>query len=117
MDIAIIGQAVEVPMFETMAQFDADVREFYDKNPNEFSGLRASHILIRPSGFDEDSKKKAKAQAEDILKQAKAGGDFAELARKHSADGGPGRHSLPLAFQQQEQQRDGEELRLVAEQA
>jgi parvulin-like peptidyl-prolyl isomerase len=43
--------------------------------------------LIRPQGFDEESKKKARAQAEDILKQAKNGADFAELARKHSADG------------------------------
>ena len=66
---------------------DAEIREFYDKNPNEFTGLRASHILIRPAGFDEESKKKARAQAEDILKQAKEGADFAELARKHSADG------------------------------
>lgn len=66
---------------------DADVQEFYQKNPDEFSGVRASHILIRPDGFDEASKKKARAQAEDVLKQARAGADFAELARKHSADG------------------------------
>jgi peptidyl-prolyl cis-trans isomerase C len=85
-DIAI-NKMMQAEVANAPAVSDADVREFYDKNPNEFSGLRASHILIRPTGFDEDSKKKAKAQAEDILKQAKAGGDFAELARKHSADG------------------------------
>jgi peptidyl-prolyl cis-trans isomerase C len=85
-DIAI-NKMMQAEVANAPAVSDADVREFYDKNPNEFSGLRASHILIRPSGFDEDSKKKAKAQAEDILKQARAGGDFAELARKHSADG------------------------------
>jgi peptidyl-prolyl cis-trans isomerase C len=66
---------------------EADVKEFYDKNPDEFSGARASHILIRPQGFDEESKKKARATAEDVLKQARGGADFAELARKHSADG------------------------------
>ena len=85
-DIAI-NKMMQAEVANAPAVSDADVRGFYDKNPNEFSGLRASHILIRPTGFDEDSKKKAKAQAEDILKQAKAGGDFAELARKHSADG------------------------------
>lgn len=66
---------------------DADVREFYDKNPDEFTGVRASHILIKPDGFDEASKKKARAAIEDVLKQARAGADFAELAKKHSSDG------------------------------
>jgi peptidyl-prolyl cis-trans isomerase C len=85
-DIAI-NKMMEAQVASTPAVTDADVREFYDKNPNEFTGLRASHILIRPSGFDEDSKKKARAQAEDLMKQARAGADFAGLARAHSADG------------------------------
>jgi len=85
-DIAI-NKLMETEIANAPAVTDADVREFYDKNPNEFAGLRASHILIRPAGFDEDSKKKARAQAEDLMKQAKAGADFADLARKHSADG------------------------------
>ena len=65
---------------------DAEVKDFYDKNPDEFTGVRASHILIKPDGFDEASKKKARAAAEDVLKQARAGADFAELAKKHSTD-------------------------------
>jgi peptidyl-prolyl cis-trans isomerase C len=66
---------------------DADIKQFYDKNPDEFSGVRASHILIRPQGFDEASKKAAREKIEGVLKEARAGADFAELARKHSADG------------------------------
>ncbi len=66
---------------------DGDVRQFYDENPDEFSGVRASHILIRPQGPDEEAKKQARATAEDLVKQARGGADFAELARKHSADG------------------------------
>lgn len=85
-DLAV-GKMMEAEMASMPAVTDADVKEFYDKNPDEFSGVRASHILIRPQGFDEDSKKKARATAEDILKQARGGADFAELARKHSADG------------------------------
>jgi peptidyl-prolyl cis-trans isomerase C len=49
--------------------------------------VRASHILIRPDGPDDEAKKKARATAEDVAKQARGGADFAELARKHSADG------------------------------
>jgi len=66
---------------------DADVKDFYDKNPDEFTGVRASHILIKPDGFDEASKKKARTAIDDVLKQAKAGTDFGELAKKHSSDG------------------------------
>jgi len=85
-DIAIT-KMMEAELSGASAVTDADVNEFYTKNPDEFQGVRASHILIRPAGFDEESKKKARATAEDLAKQARGGADFAELARKHSADG------------------------------
>jgi peptidyl-prolyl cis-trans isomerase C len=85
-DLAI-NKMMEAEMASVPAITDAEVKEFYDKNPDEFSGVRASHILIRPQGPDDESKKKARAAAEDVLNQARAGADFAELARKHSADG------------------------------
>ena len=68
---------------------DADVKDFYDKNPNEFKQpeqVRASHILFKAEG-DEAAKKKTRANAETVLKEAKSGKDFAELAKKHSTDG------------------------------
>ena len=70
---------------------DAQVREFYDKNPDKFrqdEAVRASHILfkVEESG-DAATKKKVKDQAEAVLKQVRDGADFAELAKKHSADG------------------------------
>lgn len=68
---------------------DADVKDFYDKNPNEFKQpeqVRASHILFKAEG-DEAAKKKIRATAETVLKEAKSGKDFAELAKKHSTDG------------------------------
>lgn len=85
-DIAI-GRMIEEEMARMPPPSDADIKAYYDKNPDEFSGVRAAHILIRPEGFDEASKKKARTTAEDIQKQAKGGADFAELAKKHSADG------------------------------
>jgi peptidyl-prolyl cis-trans isomerase C len=85
-DIAI-NKMMAAEVAAAPAVTDADVQDFYQKNPDEFTGLRASHILVRPEGSDDEARKKARAQAEDILKQAKGGADFAELARKHSADG------------------------------
>lgn len=69
---------------------DGQVRDFYDKNPDKFKqeeAVRASHILIRVAPDADDAvKKKARARAEDLAKQAKGGADFAELARTNSDD-------------------------------
>lgn len=82
-----ISKMIEAEMGRQPPPTDADLKAYYDSNPDEFSGVRASHILIRPDGFDEASKKKARTTAEDLARQAKGGADFAELAKKHSADG------------------------------
>jgi peptidyl-prolyl cis-trans isomerase C len=70
---------------------DLDARNFYDKNPDKFKedeSVRASHILIRvDEKADAASKKKARAEIDAVLKQAKAGADFAALAKEHSQDG------------------------------
>src|SRR5206468_12071153 len=70
---------------------DAQVHEFYDKNPDKFKqdeAVRASHILFRvDENADAATKKKAMDQAQAVLKEARGGADFAELAKKHSADG------------------------------
>ncbi len=45
--------------------------------------VRASHILLKTEGKDEAE---VRAAAEKVLQEVKAGGDFAELAKKHSED-------------------------------
>jgi peptidyl-prolyl cis-trans isomerase D len=63
-----------------------DVQRYYEDNQQQYSTpdqVRASHILLHTEGKDEAAVKK---QAEDLAKQAKAGADFAELAKKHSQD-------------------------------
>jgi peptidyl-prolyl cis-trans isomerase D len=65
---------------------EADVKRAYDDNIEQYSTpeqIRASHILLKTEGKDDAA---VKAKAEDILKQAKAGADFGELAKKYSED-------------------------------
>lgn len=70
---------------------DAEVKEFYDKNPERFQRperVQASHILIRvDANADAAAKQAARARADDLLKQLRAGSDFAALAKQHSQDG------------------------------
>jgi peptidyl-prolyl cis-trans isomerase D len=64
----------------------ADVDRYYNDNIQQFSTpeqIRASHILLKTEGKDEAA---VRAKAEDVLKQAKSGADFAELAKKYSED-------------------------------
>jgi peptidyl-prolyl cis-trans isomerase C len=57
---------------------DADIQKFYDSNKEKFKTgdqVRASHILL-----------KTEKEAQDVLAQLKAGGNFEDLARKYSTD-------------------------------
>ncbi len=67
---------------------DAEVKEFYDKNPETFTQpeqVRASHILITVDAkASEAERKKAKEKIESLLKQAKSNADFAKLAQENS---------------------------------
>lgn len=70
---------------------DDEINDYY-KN-NIIGDIKASHILITPdvdSDASEDEKakaeKKAKQQAEKIIKKIENGEDFAELAKKYSDD-------------------------------
>jgi len=90
-DLAInkmLGDALKDKVAATPAQID----EFYKQNPDRFKQgerVRASHILIAvPQGADAVTKTQARTKAEGLLKQVKAGGDFAKLAKENSQDPG-----------------------------
>ncbi len=64
----------------------ADVEKAYNSGIEQYTTpeqVRASHILFKTEGKDDAV---VKAKAEDVLKQAKSGADFAELAKKYSDD-------------------------------
>lgn len=81
---------------------EADVKKFYDENKARFrqeDSVHASHILIRvDEKADLATKQKAKAQAEDILKQIKKGAAFADMAKKFSQDPGSAPNGGDLGF-------------------
>jgi len=67
---------------------NADAKAFYDENKEDFNTpeqVQASHILIKvsPTATPEE-KTAAKAKIDGLLKQVKAGGDFAALAKENS---------------------------------
>ncbi len=63
-----------------------DVERAYNEGIDQYSTpeqVRASHILLKTEGKDDAV---VKARAEEVLKQARSGADFAELAKKFSED-------------------------------
>ncbi len=71
---------------------DADVQAYYNAHQDQYQvkeQVKVRHILIAvPSGADSKTDAAAKAKAEDLLKQIKIGGNFADLASKNSDDPG-----------------------------
>ena len=75
----------------------AEIQDYYRSHQNDFrteDRVRVRHILVKtptpgPDGkVDQKAVDEARAKAEGVLKQVKAGGDFAELAKKYSDDPG-----------------------------
>ncbi|HEX8026994.1 MAG TPA: SurA N-terminal domain-containing protein [Vicinamibacterales bacterium] len=79
LNVERVRQAITVP--------EAEIEAFYKTNLSQYQSpaqVRASHILFKLEGKDE---KAVQAQAEEVLKMAKApGADFAALAKKYSED-------------------------------
>ena len=75
-----------------------DIERAYNDNIEQYSTaeqVRASHILLKTDGKDDAA---VKAKAEDILKQAKSGADFADLAKKYSEDEGSAKNGGDLDY-------------------
>ena len=85
-----IRKYVDEKITSSIVVADADIRAFYDQNPDMFAGqdsVRVSHIiLLSHEGDVEQSKKDRRAQMESIRTRAVSGENFAELARQYSQD-------------------------------
>src|SRR5580698_711962 len=98
-DSSKIGSAITVA--------DQDLQTYYDQHREEYrvpEQVKVSHILIKTPlpapGAKEDEKgiADARAKAEDVLKQVKAGGNFSELAGKYSDDPGSAKNGGELGW-------------------
>ncbi len=100
-----IQKLIEGAIADKVAVTPQQVEEFYKSNPDQFKQgerVRASHILIAvPEAADAAAKAQAKTKAEGILKDLKAGKDFAALAKQHSQDPGSAVNGGDLGFFQE----------------
>ena len=86
---------------------DQDLQAYYDQHRDEYrvpEQVKVSHILIKTPlpapGSKEDEKAiaDARAKAEGVLKELKAGGDFSKLAEKYSDDPGSAKSGGELGW-------------------
>ena len=100
-DLAI-GRLIDTAIADKDALKPSQVDDFYKSNPDQFKQperVHASHILISvPEGADAAAKAQAKAKAQQVLKDVKAGKDFAALAKQHSQDSGSAQNGGDLGF-------------------
>ncbi len=77
--------------FQKQAEREDEMRAYYDQNVGAIYTLtedqrRASVILVAPAGSDAAAREAARAEADALASRARAGEDFAALARAESDD-------------------------------
>ena len=81
---------------------DQEVADYYQAHQKDYQvpeEVKVRHILIKvPENADAKTDQAAKQKAEDLLKQIKAGADFATLAKKYSDDPGSKAQGGELGF-------------------
>jgi peptidyl-prolyl cis-trans isomerase C len=103
----LVQRLLEAEIGAKLAVTPAEVDYFYANNPDQFQQaerVRASHILFAfPQGADPAARELARTRAAAVLKDVRAGKDFAELAKVHSQDPGSGANGGDLGYFQQGQ--------------
>lgn len=81
---------------------DEELKKYYRRHLDRYEieeQVKASHILIRvDEDADEATRNKKRELAEKVLKDARAGKDFAKLARTHSDDAGSASRGGELGY-------------------
>ena len=95
-----INKMMEAELASTAAATDADAQDFYAKNPGQVQagrdGARQPHPREDREGRRRGDEEGAARQDRRVLKRAKAGEDFAALARENSADGSAPRAAISV---------------------
>ncbi len=85
----IVGNASDFAANASISE--TDLRKSYQDSMDSYrqpEKVQVRHILIKTQGKPKEEAPKLKLKAEDLLKQLRSGGDFAELAKKNSEDSG-----------------------------
>jgi peptidyl-prolyl cis-trans isomerase D len=90
----VLSESIQIDEEELMAHYEKKKESLLTQEQRQ-----ASHILIQvAAGADEETINQAKVEAEEVLKQIRNGGDFAELAKQHSDDPGSAAQGGDLGF-------------------
>ncbi len=91
----------EPKVADTIQVSDAQLHDYYNSHLDQFrtqERVKARHILFMTRGKPADQVPVIRKKAEDVLRQLRAGGDFAELAKKNSDDPGSGAQGGELGW-------------------
>jgi peptidyl-prolyl cis-trans isomerase D len=86
--IVIVDQA---KLEQTIQPTDADLLRVYNENKDNYripERVNVRHILLKTNDKDPKSDATVKAKADDLVRQLRAGANFAEMAKKNSDDPG-----------------------------
>jgi peptidyl-prolyl cis-trans isomerase D len=83
LDVNQLRQSLQIPDDMLKQQFQANIEQY--QVPNQ---VHVQHILFKTVGKTDAEVEEIKKKAEDVLKQAKKGAKFDELAKKYSEDPG-----------------------------